>query len=618
MSCVGDYCGTGLAGINNPKPGDPDNNLTLSAATVYGGISVSWSFPTVNPHAVAYTALYRGVNATFGQAVEIAKVGGSIYFDALNPNADTTFWYWIRVVSINGTVGDPIGPASAIARPRGTQTIESLSGLIDDGVLAQTLRTDIARINWVDQLNQLEIDNRIAAHATLAAAIADVQLGVDESMVYVQQEIYQRQSADSAIVGSITIMTTRMNDNLAAFLEEKALRTTKDEAYASDFTALYTRTDANEAAIVNEQQVRTTADAAQAAQLSSLSVEIANANAAIITEQNARAAADSSIATQISSVQTSLNENAAAIITEQNARTTADEAQANQITSIQSNVAENAAAIITEKNARVSATEALATQIGTVESKLTTATAAIQTEQDARVAADSAAATALTTAQTTLNGNISSVQTNLQTQINTTDGKVTSIGALYTAKVSVNGLVGGFGIYNTGYEIEAGFDVNRFWIGASSGGAVKPFIVDSGVVYMDKARIRDGDIDTLKIKGNAVTIPVFNQSPNSTSGNGTWIPVVSAVITLDQYAMVYASSTGSIAYPTGWENCQTMLQINGQYVSSGGGATSWVNACHSGGVWCYPGNISVILWFWAASNKAQIQQPTLYVQAVKR
>jgi hypothetical protein len=51
------------------------------------------------------------------------------------------------------------------------------------------------------------------------------------------------------------------------------------------------------------------------------------------------------------------------------------------------------------------------------------------------------------------------------------------------------------------------------------GGAVKPFTVSGGVVYLNKARIKDADIDTLKLDGIAVTIPI---TVNSTKKYGKW------------------------------------------------------------------------------------------------
>ncbi|MGP9656493.1 phage tail tip fiber protein [Halomonas sp. AOP31-B1-25] len=67
-------------------------------------------------------------------------------------------------------------------------------------------------------------------------------------------------------------------------------------------------------------------------------------------------------------------------------------------------------------------------------------------------------------------------------------------GALYTAKVQSGGLIGGFGVYNDGTEVDAGFDVDRFWIGRTDSDKRKPFIIDGDMVYMNNAMIRNGSI----------------------------------------------------------------------------------------------------------------------------
>lgn len=110
-------------------------------------------------------------------------------------------------------------------------------------------------------------------------------------------------------------------------------------------------------------------------------------------------------------------------------------------------------------------------------------------ETTARSTADSALASQITTVQSQLGNNLASAQVNLQTNINTVNGKVTAIGALYTAKVSVNGLVGGFGVYNDGSEVQAGFDVDTFWIGRTNANKRKPFIIADDIVYIDEGAI---------------------------------------------------------------------------------------------------------------------------------
>lgn len=68
------------------------------------------------------------------------------------------------------------------------------------------------------------------------------------------------------------------------------------------------------------------------------------------------------------------------------------------------------------------------------------------------------------------------------------------VGSLYTAKVQSGGLIGGFGIYNDGTEVDAGFDVDRFWLGRTNSNKRKPFIMDGDVVYINNAMIRNGSI----------------------------------------------------------------------------------------------------------------------------
>jgi hypothetical protein len=120
----------------------------------------------------------------------------------------------------------------------------------------------------------------------------------------------------------------------------------------------------------------------------------------------------------------------------------------------------------------------------------------ISQETTARQSAGNAFASQLNTLAVSTGENLATAQTELQTFIDELDEKV---GALYTAKVTVNGLVGGFGIYNDGTEVEAGFDVDTFWVGRSDADKVKPFIIQDDQVFIDKAVIQDASIAFAKI-----------------------------------------------------------------------------------------------------------------------
>ncbi|QKS24587.1 host specificity protein J [Vreelandella titanicae] len=62
-------------------------------------------------------------------------------------------------------------------------------------------------------------------------------------------------------------------------------------------------------------------------------------------------------------------------------------------------------------------------------------------------------------------------------------------GSQWTAQVQSNGLVGGFGIYNDGNTVDAGFSVDKFFIGRDLNNKVAPFIVNNNQVVIDDAII---------------------------------------------------------------------------------------------------------------------------------
>lgn len=377
---TGQYeCGTG--GWAGPQPGDPDmTNLLLKATSAFGGIDVEWTFPNINPNAVAYTVIYRSLLPDPDSATVLLFAQGNFHYDAINEaeGARNRYYYWIRVVSIYGTQGDLIGPASAVARSRIEQTIEELTGKIDAGVLAQSLKGEIDRI----ELNALGIT----------------------------QEMIDRAANDDALGVRVTEVGAHSGDTRALLQEEVIARTSANEAFVSTVNTVYS----------------------------------------------------------------TLNGNIAAVQT--------------QVTALNTDVI------------------SLAEQI--------------------------------TTLETEVNGNIASAMQTLQTKIDIVDGKVVAIGALWTAQVNVNGLIGGFGVYNDGRIVEAGFDVDRFWIGRTGANKRKPFIIENNIVYIDDAainkltfsKLRDESgsfiVENGKIKANylAVDTLVVNraQSTNFVSGSTGW------------------------------------------------------------------------------------------------
>lgn len=554
MSCEDDnVCGTGI-GNNLPKPGDPNNGSALSAVTVYGGINVSWAYPTINPHSVAYTKIYRGLTSNLTNAAELPVVSGSIFFDKIDPRVKTTYYYWVRIVSVNGTVGETLGPASADAIPLGEQTLEKLTGRIDAGVLAQSLKTEIGGITTTNANLYKEIQDRLAHNAALQAALEAVQSSNGQATTYILNEVTERKNADEAFVDVLNVIAAGMADNAAAIVEERTVRVTEDSALAQKVTTLFTETAANQAAIVNESTVRTSRDEAFAQQVSQILVTTGQNQAAIAQEAMARSNAIEAV-TQVTTQQIS---NFGAV---------------------------SAAAILAESQTRATAIEAIASNVETVESEL--------------------------------NGNIATVETNMSTNINLVGNKVNSIGALWTTKVSVNGLVGGFGVYNDGRTVEAGFDVDTFWIGRTNADKVKPFIISGGIVYMDIARIRDADIGTLKIAGNAVTVPVTSYGGGAV-GNGGWQVVNSAIITLDQPGYIYAHCLAAQFYGSGERNWLMKISIDGAEGMTIGGLSVTVAPAVSMSRYVGSGSHTVNVSWQGADGGVRLTQSEMFVMGAKK
>ena len=335
---TGTFCGTG-AWANAPKPGDPDGEVTLTATPAFGGIDVEWTYPGINPQAVAFVRLYRSTNLEDTSPALHKITQGTFFYDKTTTATPVEYAYWVELVSINGTVGDRIGPAVATARPTIQQVIEGLTAQIDNGMLAQSLKEDIGRI----ETNKLEIDQALIDQAavddSLAVAFTELQAHGDDTRALVQEETVARTEADSAFVAQVNTLAADLGDEI---------------------------------------------------------------------------------------------------------------------------------------------------------------TAAVQQESEARVSGDQAIASQLNTVESELEGNLAQVQTGLQTNIETTNDRITEIGALYTAQVNVNGLIGGFGVHNDGSTVEAGFDVDRFWVGRTNANKRKPFIIEDDEVFMDEAVIRSLTFNKLR------------------------------------------------------------------------------------------------------------------------
>lgn len=324
-------CGTG--NWTGPKPGDPDSNVLLSATSVFGGVKVSWTMPQLFPYAVAHIRIYRAIIQDYASSIEIATVNASSFIDINEDGLEKHYYYWITIVSVNGTDSPLIGPASALSRPHIDGMIELLTGKIEQGALSIALKGEIDNISLLGTSITDEVAARMAANAALGLTITGLDGQLVNAMTVLDSEVNERITADSAIVTSLDLMAVGFNSSVAGLAEEIILQTGPTSALSQKITTL----------------------------------------------------------------------------------------------------------------------------------------------------------------EATVDGDTVTGQIGLTAEVDTVTN---TVAGLYTAKIDVNGLVGGFGLSNNGAEVEAGFDVDRFWVGRSAVDPVtglvtqvKPFIIEGTEVFINDAVI---------------------------------------------------------------------------------------------------------------------------------
>ena len=411
----------------------------LTATPAFGGIQLKWNLPGINPQAIAYVTIFRGYLPEFEHAIKLIEWSGSGYFDQTGPGEPLSIkYYWIQVMSVNGTLGEVIGPASATARPTITQFIELLTGQIDNGVLAQSLKDKIERITGLETSLGEEVQDRLSGDVSLQEAISSLTTLVGETRTLVVDEITERVTEQGAIVEALTQLGSSTDGTLALIEQQLTVETTPLGGLAQSVETLVTRANDNEAAIIHEAEVRTSAIESSAMDLSQLMVSYRDqALGAIESESLVRVSAEGLLGSRIDALSAEWG--------------------------------------------------------GDIE-------AAIAAYNAVEVAPFKASAITSTQVETAIGSSVAQAKVDLRSEISTVDGKVTSIGARWTAQVNVDGLIGGFGVYNNGQTVEAGFDVDTFWVGRTAN-KVKPFIVSGTEVFIKKAVIGTVTADMLDTRG---------------------------------------------------------------------------------------------------------------------
>jgi hypothetical protein len=247
-------CGTGLG--NFPQPGDPSNDAVLSARAAFGGIFVSWTYPELNSWAVAHVIVYRSTSSDPATKVRRQIVAGEVFFDDIDDATSVEYFYWIEIVSVNGTVGALIGPSSTSAQPTIAQLLAHLTGELTSSQLGTDLTAEIGKIITLGVNLTAEAAARLAADGALSTTLGLLQTNLNDIDVLVIDEIAARVAGDGALVTQVNAILAQANGNAAAIVTEQTVRADADTAIASSVTTLQSAVGDNLSSIQTIQEVQ--------------------------------------------------------------------------------------------------------------------------------------------------------------------------------------------------------------------------------------------------------------------------------------------------------------------------------------------------------------------------
>jgi hypothetical protein len=421
-----DSCGTGLGTLI--LPGDPSGGMTLTATWVFGGVQLLWSFPLINPGAVAFTRIFRGTTAEITEAAVIAEAGGGYHFDRADVAVGTQYYYWVRTVSLNNTVGPVVGPAIATMQPPMQEIIDGMVASISESALAESLRTRIDRIDGISLGLASEIENRLQGASDFSAIAAGLTGSITSVNQLYSSEVAARLAGEGVIVASIDELALAVGNSSASITTEIAIRVSAEEAAGTRMSLIEGSVANASGSILDLDVFLVTGEGSVVGRLAALEAVFVDLDdptsigtAEFASEVSARTSADSSQVARLDSFEafkTSLDGTTSASLTERyDAQVTADAAQASLIT-----------------NLEAFQTSLAGTTSANINSRMTTLTTA-DTAQAVSISS-------LNTFKTTLAGTTSAnINSRLLTQSNLTNAVAGRTSVLEVSVAGVPGLI---------------------------------------------------------------------------------------------------------------------------------------------------------------------------------
>ena len=225
---------------NFPIPGDPDlSSTTLTVRAGFGGIAISWVYPAELPEAVAHTYIYRGTTNNFAGAKRIRTISGDYYFDPADIDifAGVTYYYWIRMISVNGTEGSLTGPKWALLISTQDQILDLLTSKINDLQLSQDLKNSFVNLEDGTSQNAIDIAASVDADVELRQLYDEFGTQLDENGTAIYESNKTLTESNSALAIRVTAIGAQTDTTYAQRIGTEIYYADTKQAlgFASDF-----------------------------------------------------------------------------------------------------------------------------------------------------------------------------------------------------------------------------------------------------------------------------------------------------------------------------------------------------------------------------------------------
>jgi len=268
----------------------PPAPTNLQADGAFRNIILTWDLQLYKGHSAVQ--VWRHTSDVISSATMVAQVSGftGVYADPVG--SGKTFYYWVRAVNNNDVTG-PYNSSTGVqgvTAPDVNFLLATLTNAVTSSELASSLSTPIALIpSHTSAIAALDAFTGYSSSYTGDSLVT--RLGAVEnsaangvSSAQFNSEVTTRANADSALSQSITALTSTVAGNTAGISSEATTRANADSALSSSITTLSSTVNSNTSAISTEQTTRANADSALSSAISTVSSTVAGNTSSISTQ----------------------------------------------------------------------------------------------------------------------------------------------------------------------------------------------------------------------------------------------------------------------------------------------------------------------------------------------